>query len=438
MRPLSLAIFVAILLAPGLAFAAQGASQAPPKSGASGESSLGKAVDSNAALQKALADSGNDAAALVRNLKSYLAQFPDAPRAPEVYRAIVEACQQLDDNSCALEYSELLIAVRPEDSDMMVLAIALLQEKGDDASLARAAGYATRVIDRVEKTPLSEKPPRQSLADWQKKQAQLRAALYCLRGQIENSQRNYDLAVKDLDTSYTLGPSALAAEQLGEIAETQKDFQKAIEEYSLAFALPDTGLAGAPDRRDVRRKLGNVWRQVHGSELGLGDEILAAYDRLASAPPGLDANPAARNKDAKNIYEFVLSHPDGSPFPLATLKGQILALSFWATWCGPCRDLEPKFDQVANNYLGNSKVAFFAVDTDEDRSLVPPFLARAKWNVSVVYADGLDDFLKVNFLPTVLLLDGNGKIIYCVTGPLPDSLAASLTSAIQRALAPAP
>ncbi len=434
MRSLSLLLCIGTLLAPGFGFAAQAA----PKSGAPQESSLGKTVDADAALQKAIADSGNDAAALVRNLKNYLLSFPDAPRTPDVYRAIVEACQQLGDNTCALEYSERLIAVRPDDSDMMVLAIALLQQVGDDASLARAAGYATRVIDRVEKTPPSEKPPRQSPADWEKKQADLRSALYCLRGQIENSQRNYALAIKDLETSYSIEPSALAAEQLGEIAETQKDFPRAIEEYSLAFALPDTGLAGAPDRRDVRRKLGNVWRQAHGNEQGLGDEILAAYDRLAPGSPGADANPPARNKDAKNLYEFVLRRPDGTPLPLAALKGKIVALSFWATWCGPCRDLEPKFDQVANNYLGNSKVAFLAVDTDEDESLVPPFLARAKWDMSVVYADGLDDFLNVKFIPTVLVLDGSGKIVYSETGPLPDALPDSLTSAIQRALAPAP
>ena len=378
MRPLSLAIFIGALLAPSLSFGAQGASQSAPQSGASGESSLGKAVDADAALQKALADSGNDAAALVRNLKIYLLRFPDAPRAADVYRAIVEACQQMGDNKCALEYSERLIAIRPDDSDMMVLAIALLQQKGDDASLTRAAGYATRVLDRVEKTPPSEKPPRQSPADWQKKQAQLRAALYCLRGQIENSQRNYEPAVKDLETSYSIDPSALAAEQLGEIAEARKDYPKAIEEYSLAFALPDSGLAGSPDRRDVRRKLGNVWREVHGSEQGLGDELLAAYDRLPSASAGADANPPSRNKDARNLYDFVLSRLDGTLVPLAALKGKNLVLSFWATWCGPCRELEPKFAEVAAGYTGNPAVVFLAVNTDEDRSLVGVFLVLAR------------------------------------------------------------
>jgi len=448
MRSLSLALCIGALLAPGFAFAAQTTPQpapqsapqaaAAPQSAAPQNAAPTSETDANAELQKALADAGNDDAALVHNLKNYLVRFPDAPRAADIYRAIVEACEQLDDNPCALDYAERLIAIRPDDSDVMMIAITLLQQKGDDASLTRAAGYASRVLDRVEKTPPSEKPPRQSLADWQRRQDEVRAALYCLRGQIEMSQRDYDAAAKDLQTSYSILPSALAAEQLGEIAETQKDFSRAIEEYSLAFALPDTSMAGAPDRRDVRRKLGNVWREVHGSEQGLGDELLATYDRAAPASPGPDAAPPARNKDAKNVYDFVLRHPDGTPFPLAPLKGKIVALSFWATWCGPCRDLEPKFGQMARDYAGNPDVAFLAVSADDDESQVPPFLARAKWDMSVVYADGLDVFLNVRYLPTVLVLDRSGKIVYSVAGPAPETLTESLTSAIQRALAPAP
>ncbi|MFZ3200284.1 MAG: thioredoxin-like domain-containing protein [Candidatus Acidiferrales bacterium] len=446
MRSLSIALSIVALFVPSFTFAAQGAAQggaqsapqAAPQSGTSQESSLGRAVDADAALQKALADAGNDAAAVVRNLEDYLVHFPDAPRAPDVYRAIVEACEQLGDNPCALNYAERLIAVRPGDSDVMMLAITLLQQQGDDASLTRAAGYATRVLDQIEKATPDQKPSRESMADWQKRQADLRAALYCLRGQIENSQRDYDSATKDLETSYSIEPSSLAAEQLGETAEVHKDYPRAIQEYLLAFALPDTGLAGSPDRRDVRRKLGNVWRQVHGSEQGLGDEILAAYDRLAPMPPVADADPVARNKNAKNIFEFVLTHTDGTPLPLATLKGKIVALSFWATWCGPCRELEPIFDQVAGEYVGNPEVVFLAVSADQDESQVPPFLAHAKWDMPVAYADGLDVFLNVRFLPTVLVLDRSGKIVFSVNGPAPETLPESLTSAIQRALASAP
>src|SRR6202044_2440363 len=229
-------------------------------------------ADTEAQLQKAIADAGNNRAALVRNLQDYLLRFPDAPRKAGVYRALVEACQQLQDTSCALEYSERLVAVHPDDSEMMLLAIGLLQREGSQASLTRAAGYATRVLDRIEKVTPDEKSARVSVKDWQSQQDRFRTALYSLRGQIEKAQMNYDAAAKDFQQSYSLHPNAMAAEQLGEIAEMKNDYAKAIEEYSLAFVLPEEGPSGKVDRREVRMKLGNVWRRVHSTDQGLGEK----------------------------------------------------------------------------------------------------------------------------------------------------------------------
>lgn len=424
----SFLIFFALCSAAG----AQNSSPANSPTKAAPESSSKKEANPDAELQKAVANAGNDRAALVRNLKTYLLEYPDAPRKASVFRALVEACQQLRDNVCALDYAERLIAIQPEDSEMMLLAVNLLQQQGDDASLTRAGGYVTRVLDRVEKTTPEERSAHASQADWQERHDKIRAALYFLRGEIESSQRNYDAAKKDLQTSYSIRPNAAAAEELGEIAELQKDLPKAIEEYTLAFVLPDSGPGTKVDRRQVRKKLGNVWRQAHVTEKGLGDTILSAYDRVET--PAAGTTSAAHNKDAKDFFTFTLRNIDGTPEPLAALRGKILALSFWATWCGPCRELEPIFGQVARNYVGNSEIVFLAVNTDEDESLVPPFLARERWSVASVYADGLDDFLKVESLPTIMLFDRSGKIVYHSAGFVPEKFASSLTTAIQNAL----
>ena len=63
---------------------------------------------------------------------------------------------------------------------------------------------------------------------------------------------------------------------------------------------------------------------------------------------------------------------------MAQLNGKIVVLSFWATWCGPCRELQPMFNQVARSYTGNPDVAFLAVSTDDDEGQVPLFIARGK------------------------------------------------------------
>jgi thiol-disulfide isomerase/thioredoxin len=431
-----------LLLAFGVFFGgarcARGQNAAPPAGTAKPPSDAisKKDADPETELQKTIADAGNDRGALVRNLERYLQRFPDAPRKAAVIRALVESCEQVQDDACALKYSEELIALRPDDSEIMMLAVGLLQKAGDEGSLTRAAGYVSRVLDRIEKTTVAEKPARVSLVEWQEHHDELRAALYNLRGQIEKSQHDDAAAEKDLRMSYSVRPNAVAAEQLGEIAEMRRDYATAAQEYLLAFVLPEDGPVGKVNRREVRKRLGNVWRQLHGGEQGLGEAVLAQYDLLGAAAAGsaAAANPAAGNKNAKDAYAFVLRKMDGSGVPLAPLRGKVLVLSFWATWCGPCRELEPRFVQVAKNYAGNADIAFYAVNTDEDESLVAPFLSHEKWDVPVVYADGLDDFVKVQSLPTVLILDRSGKITYRINGYPPEGFAENLTNAIQAAV----
>src|SRR3984957_2388681 len=98
--PLALAAF---LLVPGVpvAFAQNAApEQAPPKNPS--DSISKKDADPELALQKALADAGNDRAAVVRNLKAYLQKFSDSPRKAGGARGIVEPCDQSQDTACLL------------------------------------------------------------------------------------------------------------------------------------------------------------------------------------------------------------------------------------------------------------------------------------------------------------------------------------------------
>jgi thiol-disulfide isomerase/thioredoxin len=437
-----------LLLVSGIFFAgawcARAQNAAPPASAAKAPSDAisKKDADPEMELQKAIADAGNDRGALVRNLERYLQRFPDAPRKAGVFRALVESCEQVQDDACALKYSEELIALRPDDSEIMMLAVSLLQKQGDDASLTRASGYVSRVLDRIDKTTAAEKPPRVSPAEWQQHHDELRAALYNLRGQIEKSQHDDAAAEKDLRMSYVVQRNAVAAEQLGEIAELRREYATAAQEYLLAFVLPEDGPVGKVNRREIRKRLGNVWRQLHGSEDGLGAAVLAQYDLLGAVPTlgagGAANGSAAGNKNAKDVYAFVLRKLDGSSVPLAAERGKVLVLSFWATWCGPCRELEPQFVQVAKNYVGNGDIVFYAVNTDEDETLVAPFLSHEKWDVPVVYADGLDEFVKVQSLPTVLIVDRAGKITYRINGYPPEGFAENLTNGIQAAVGTTP
>jgi thiol-disulfide isomerase/thioredoxin len=107
---------------------------------------------------------------------------------------------------------------------------------------------------------------------------------------------------------------------------------------------------------------------------------------------------------------------------------------FWATWCGPCRVQHPLYDKVKEKYRGHDDVVFLAIDTDEDRSLVPGFLATHKWTYSSYYEDGLQILLKVNSIPTTIVFDGQGEVASRMTGFDPDRFVALLSDRIDGAL----
>jgi len=383
-------------------------------------------------LQQAINRAGNDRASLVRNLEEFLKDYPESRQRPQIYRALVEASLQLRDSSRATDYAERLVAISPEDMSMTLLAIQLLERNGDEAALRRALNYSTRVLDFINRNSDEDKSPKVSKEQWEAEQKRDKVNILVLRGRLAFKLHDNAAAEKDFRASMALSPSAAAGEKLGEIAELNKDLPDAIKEYAQAFALSDAPSAAA-NRREIRQKLGNVWRLAHGSDQGLGDYILRSYDEVVASA---EAPKPKRNAGAKEPYDFTLRMAqDGSPYSLAQQKGKIVVVNFWATWCGPCREMEPHFERVASQFQGVADIVFLAADCDEDETLVPPYLQEEKPRTTVVFADGLETLLAVNSFPTVVILDRQGKIAYRAEGFDPDDAETELANAVRHALA---
>jgi thiol-disulfide isomerase/thioredoxin len=393
----------------------------------------GKPPTEQQELQAAIDDAGNDRAALARNLEAYLKKYPESPQRAQIYRALVEATLQLRDYPRATEYAERLVALRPDDTSITVLAIQLLDKYGDSSGWRRAITYCSRVIEQVSGISATEKSPRVSNEDWETEKKHDRAALLLVRGRLYQKLNDMPNAQKDFQASYALEPTAAAAEKLGELAELRKDPNEAIREYAIAFALSD-GAKGTSSRRDLRNKIGNVWRLAHGSEDGLGDYLLHAFDDSAAVAKA--AKPA-RNAGLKNPYEFTLRKaPDGLPFPFADTKGKVVVLNFWATWCGPCREMEPHFERVAAHFAGQKDIVFLGLNCDDDETLVAPYLEEEKPKTGVFFADGLEQLLAVHSFPTTLILDRTGSIAFRTDGFDPDTVDKVLLEAVERVAHP--
>ncbi|HYL86472.1 MAG TPA: thioredoxin domain-containing protein [Candidatus Angelobacter sp.] len=441
LRPRPIAAFLLLALAANVPFASPQADaqsqSSTPSTAQAPKSAVPKAAQSKPPspeeeLQLALSDAGNDRASLVRNLEEYLKKYPQSQQRPQIYRALVEACLQLRDTARAADYAERIVSLSPDDISITVLAIQLLEQQGDEAGLRRAVNYSGRVLNLVERKSASEKSPRISQAEWTLEQKRDRMSLLALRGRLEQKLKDTSAAQKDFEASYAVMPSAGAAEQLGEIAELNKDLSAAARQYARAFALSES-INGAAGRGDIRKKLGNVWRLAHGSESGLGEYLLQAFDEVAKSGGEVRVK---RNADAREPSDFVLRKaPEGTPYPLKDAKGKVIAVNFWATWCGPCHALEPLFAHVAAEYQGLPTTLFLSANCDEDETLVAPYLRDDKPRTEVVFADGLDRLFSIDSFPTVVVIDREGKIAFRSNGFNPDTFERDLSAAIKRTLA---
>jgi thiol-disulfide isomerase/thioredoxin len=383
-------------------------------------------------LQKAISDAGNDRAALVKNLQAFLEKYPDAPERPQIYRALVEACMQFHDDACATNYAERIVSLTPDDVSMALLAIQLLERTGDAAGLKRAVTYATRVYEAVHSPPIADKSPRVSMEEWEGQKKRDESAVLALRGRLEGRLQDKAAAQKDYEESYALLPNSSAALKLGEMDELAKNYNAAATQYARAFALSDTATKSG-NRREIRDKLGNAWRLAHGNDAGLGEFLLKTIDDVTASAA---APRVRRNDGAKDAFTYVLrTAPEGNAYPIASQKGKVVVINFWATWCGPCHALEPIYEKLAARYAGNAGVVFLSANCDEDESLVGPYLAERKPRSNEVFADGLDELFGVESFPTVLILDHAGKVVFRANGFDPETIEQELGDAIKQAAA---
>jgi thiol-disulfide isomerase/thioredoxin len=209
---------------------------------------------------------------------------------------------------------------------------------------------------------------------------------------------------------------------------------QALEFYADAFAMEDPRTTGA-DRAHDRQRLGELYTKINGSEKGLGDVILAAYDRTEKLQQERLA--AMKKKDpnagASDVFDFTLLAADkGDSIPLASLKGKTVVLDFWATWCAPCKIQHPMIEKIRSRYEKSSGVVFLSVDSDEDHSAVAPFVADMHWSGRIFFESGLSHLLNVSSLPTVIVLGKDGKISSRMAGFIPERFEEMLSQRIEE------
>jgi thiol-disulfide isomerase/thioredoxin len=153
--------------------------------------------------------------------------------------------------------------------------------------------------------------------------------------------------------------------------------------------------------------------------------IVAAVFGFGILPRILEGSHALVGKPVPALSLPIFRDPSApgtkGPVDLASLKGKVVVLDFWAPWCGPCRHEMPVLDGLAKKFA-SSNVMVIGVLVDEDRDSAKSVLE----NLHISYPQLDDDEGKasrafsIKSLPSLVVVDRNGKIVSFHTGYTPE------------------
>ena len=135
-------------------------------------------------------------------------------------------------------------------------------------------------------------------------------------------------------------------------------------------------------------------------------------------------SPRAPRGAAPAAPAWVAEDLAGAPRSLAELRGKVVLLDFWATWCAPCRQEIPEYIALQTRYAGDGLVVVgMSLDTLPVEA-VREFVRKAGINYAVVVADSeIAEAYAVEALPTTVLIDREGRIRHRKVGAMPDPKA---------------
>lgn len=115
---------------------------------------------------------------------------------------------------------------------------------------------------------------------------------------------------------------------------------------------------------------------------------------------------------AQQAPNFKLKAQDGKVIELAKLKGKVVVVNFWATWCGPCRREIPGFMEVYTQYKSKG-LEIVGVSLDQEGwEVVKPYLQRTPITYPIVIGDGAlaEAYGGIDAIPSTFIIDKNGNI----------------------------
>ena len=142
--------------------------------------------------------------------------------------------------------------------------------------------------------------------------------------------------------------------------------------------------------------------------------LLVVFAPLPYSMSAADATLCDKTPAPANL-NFTLKDTAGKNFTLASQKGKVILLDFWATWCAPCKVEIPWFAEFQSKY-GPRGFTVVGISVDDPLEKLKPFAQQYKMNYPVLLGEGHDDLLgpkgfgTTGVFPTTFVIGRDGRI----------------------------
>lgn len=120
----------------------------------------------------------------------------------------------------------------------------------------------------------------------------------------------------------------------------------------------------------------------------------------------------AKLVEKANSINASFKNINGETVSLQDLKGKVVVMNFWATWCPPCIAEMPSLQKLHEELKAEKDIVFMAIEVDQDIDKAAKFMAKNKYTLPLYTVDAeLPEELMSNSIPMTVIFAKNGDII---------------------------
>ncbi len=341
----------------------------------------------------------NDLKSQIKPLEDFVKRFPNSEEAIYAYYDLERYYEGKGQKEKSREMYEKIFELDPKNVSIILSLAGMEMEKknySEAEKLIRKArsfctekdflysspwyDYEQRLV--FQKDALSEIYSSFALLDFEK-------------WEYKKSLEYWDsaLAQNPRQTSYMFAGKGKTLQKLDKIKEAKEAYIQA--------------LLSNPEEEEARDSLFSFYKKETGTEKGFKEYLQKEILSLSKS----SANPAP---------DFEATDLEGNKLKLSRMRGKVVVLYFWATWCSGCNYLRPQNNELFEEFKDNPDVAFWAITTEGKKSL-ESFLQKNEFKYHQFYEGGkIRQAYDYVFFPTHFIIDKKGLIRFKYVGPLPD------------------